>query len=237
MIVTLPKQEYLNNNNIFNCNMDTLKKFFPPEDFSNPKYIKYYNLGFYLKNSKEYMDKFHDEETRNEHCISKLYYKMMEEDIGIGEEYLKPINPVKAMIRYGYEDITVHLPSTELEQSYIDESIKVLLNYVLLSDKNLAFAKDELRRMRLSVTAMGKRLNKECKYSENEAVSELVRYFRFCLDEYQSYMEDKTQAANSIYYAILDSISKDYLKMYHYIPFDLEKYLRKLYTDKNIIIL
>lgn len=237
MLITLPNPKALNNNNIFNCNLNTLKRFFPPEGFSNPKDTKYYNIGFYLKDSKDYIDKFNNDKIRDRYGISNLYYKMMEEDIGTGLEYLKPTRPVKAMIRYGYDDVVIHLQSSEVYQNYINELIERLLNYVLLSDKNLAFAKDELRRMRLSVTAMNKRLHKDAKYYEADAILELVKYFRFCLDEYQTYMEDKTQAANSIYFAILDNVSKDYLKLYHYIPYDLETYLRKARQDKNIIIL
>lgn len=237
MLITLPNPEVLDNNNIFNCNLNTLDKFFPPEDFANPKDIKYYNIGFYLKNSREYIDKFKNDKIRNIYCVSKLYYNMMKEDIGIGEEYLKPIKPIKAMIRFGYDNITIHSKSSEVCHNYIDELIDKMLNYVLLSDKNLAFTKDELKRMRLSVTAMNKRLYKDAKYYEIDAILELYKYFRFCLDEYQLYMEDKTQAANSIYFSILNSMSIDYLKLYHYIPSNLETYLRKTSKDKNIIVL
>lgn len=234
MIITLPNPEALRDNNIFNCNLNTLKKFFPPEGFPDPRNINYYNIGFYLKNSDEYIRRFEDEKSVNRLGFSKLYYKMMEEDIGINEEYLKPINPIKAMIRFGYEDVVIHVQSSSVDKEYIDKLIERLLNYGLLSNKNLAFAKDELKRMRLSITAMQKRVCKVCDNDSIELIDKLVEYFRFCLDEYQTYIKNKFQAENNIYYNILSSVSKDYLKLYNYIPSALDKYLKE---PNKIIIL
>ena len=210
-IICLPDMEGENSiNNIFNCNLDTLENFFPPEGFEAPKDITYLKLGFYITHYDEYKEKFDKEilipadKFRN----TELYYKFMKDDLGLDRDPNYP----KAPLKYMYEQFKIHtyVPYSESIDIFHFKalSIKIKMDeYILLADKNKIFAKDQLKRMRSSVTAMDKRLKKQCPYENLYMMTDLVRYFRKTLDIYQDYIADKTTVAKKLYDDIIDSLN------------------------------
>lgn len=210
-IINLPDMESENSiNNIFNCNLDTLENFFPPEGFEAPKNITYLKLGFYITHYDEYKEKFDKEilipvdKFRN----TELYYKFMKDDLGLDRD----LNYPKAPLKYMYEQFKLHTytPYNESTDDFHSKAIFIkrkMDEYILLADKNKIFAKDQLKRMRSSVTAMDKRLKKQCLYENLYMMTDLVRYFRKTLDIYQDYIADKTTVAKKLYDDIIDSLN------------------------------
>lgn len=209
--ISLPNMDNDNSiNNIFNCNLDTLENFFPPEGFEMPKDITYLKLGFYITHYEEYRDRFDKEilipvdKFRN----TELYYKFMKDDLGLDRDPNYP----KAPLKYMYEQFKLHTytPYSEVTDDLRSKeaSIKRKMNeYIILADKNIIFAKDQLKRMRSSVTAMDKRLKKQCSYENLYMITDLTRYFRKTLDIYQDYISDKTEVAKRLYDDIIKSLN------------------------------
>lgn len=210
-MISLPNMDNDNSiNNIFNCNLDTLENFFPPEGFEMPKDITYLKLGFYITHYEEYRDRFDKEilipvdKFRN----TELYYKFMKDDLGLDRDPNYP----KAPLKYMYEQFKLHTytPYSEVTDDLRSKeaSIKRKMNeYIILADKNKIFAKDQLKRMRSSVTAMDKRLKKQCPYENLYMITDLTRYFRKTLDIYQDYISDKTEVAKRLYDDIIKSLN------------------------------
>lgn len=229
-IVLLPLSSFYDDN-IFNCNLNTLKKFFPIEDFPLPKDTKYINYipwffgieyDMYDKMFKDKMsivDKFKN---------SRLFYDFMEKDLGIYRFIDIGLSPVHYMYSTKYNNSIVQIDdSEEVNKSYIESAIDKMYEYYLLSDKNLSHAKDELKRMRMSTTAMGKRLMKDSKFKYNgiydDKVIMLSNYYKFVLKTYQLYMEDKTTVAKRICKDHIVLLNRYYIDMGLPIPNKLER--------------
>lgn len=201
--------------NLFNCNLNTLKEYFPIKGFPGPKDIKtIYDISYLLtpnifaiyeqifNNSMSDVDKYHN---------SKLYYYIMNSDLGLDiKPGVHPESMCRLMYKIYMDSAVKHIDADEVSEEEINEIIDNLYIYQLMADKNLSHAKDELKRKRLSVTAMEKRLYKSDKNCTNnnytEQISKLVNYYRFVLLTYQQYIEDKTWVAKEIYKELLKLI-------------------------------
>lgn len=234
MIVCLPKRDVLENNNLFNCNLNSLKNFFPPTPFPDPKETNIFNISDYLNpnNTMKYIDKFNEDMKKvGKFRMENLYLEMVNIDLGIP---IKDIidEPIPKFIfdRY-YNNIMVYKDSKNVSSKEIEFTIDKLYEYQLLSDKNLTFAKDELKRMRLSTTFMNKRLIKDDKNrfggANNKSIAYYTGYLRFILETYENYISDKTLVSSQIYISLAYHLKEFFDDTNYPIPHKLFKLIEK----------
>ena len=233
MLIFIPKKEAIENNNLFNCNLNSLKEFFPPHPFPLPKETTLYNISDYLNpnNNYDYIRSFkHDMELVGNFKIERLYYEIMKKDLGISFDDIPICPPAKLMFDLYYKDISEKADTNTVSEEKINDMSNMIYMYYLLADKNLSHAKDELKRMRLSVTAMNKRLIKQDNKSlfgrNNKSILEYTKYLRFILETYELYITDKTTVSKQIYLRIARHL-EEYYDSKHLIPDKLSMLLKE----------
>ncbi len=195
------------NNELLNCNLNTLKDFFPIKGFPLPKDTKILTISWYFLpdnyNSIKEQYKIY-KSPADKYNNNELYYDFILEDLDLGRQQKgEELPPVRYIYRSKINDYIYKTDSNDINLNDINNIIERLYIYNLMAEKNLSHARDELRRMRISITAMWKRLKREddkiYKSYYREKINTLVKYNKFILDTYQYYMEDKTLVAKEIY--------------------------------------
>ena len=217
--------------NIFNSTLDSLKKFFPIEGFPLPKETKYItSIPWFFKydNYIKYLDMFNtNREKVDQYNNSKLLYNMIKEDLNIDLDPESLVTTQVGIFNYKYDQSVESVDKNDIGENYIYDCMDELLSYLLMNDKALSHGKDELKRMRISVTAMGKRLLKDDtkKYNSlyNPYIQELCKYYKFVLDTYQYYIEDKNRASKMICKEHIRLLSEFYNGLYKPLPDKLIK--------------
>lgn len=244
--ITIPNLEFIpndsrfNDNHLFNCSTNSLSKFFPPEGFQNPKDVRgIVDITEYLANFKDYEAKFNEDMKEiDQFGNSNIYYGFMEDDLGIVYDTIedKTLNPIRIMYRHNCDNLFRKIYPIYLDifiddlNSYMKEVLYKLYYYGNGANSARSFAKDEIKRMRLSVTALSKRLNKsiektlrldgECTTILKEKIDVLIKYYRFILMVYEQYINDKIFVVQYIYNSLVDTLGEYYIR--EEIPFPIE---------------
>lgn len=223
MLIYVPKKEVIENNNLFNCNLNTLEAFFPPSPFPLPRDTNLYSITDYFNpnNTPKYIKKFHDDRKRvGPFKIPKMYFDMMEKDLGIKLDKIPDIQPANFMFERYYDDILEQKDTCDLTKDEIRNICNTLFEYYIMADKNLGYAKLQLKGMRASVTAMRKRLDKQGPSYKN-AIYEYRCYLKSILDLYEKYIGDKTIACKQIYLHLSRYVADYYTRTNSFPPDNL----------------